>query len=179
MIFYHFTHPGTVLKIVAEGLKPEARPDNACMTGGVPVVWLTRQQSNIVTAADVAHMQKHDCLDRKDGDLLFGGTARLTVELQPQKRLVRYRDFLKMTGSDMAALGTILTPTALTQWYVYLGVIPPRRIDTSMPVAVARECFEHHIATHPDPQARERYKAVRAQIAQVPDGARVEINLKD
>jgi hypothetical protein len=176
MIFYHFTHPGTVLKIAAEGLKPEARPDNAFMTGGVPVVWLTRQQSNIVTTADVAYMQKHDCLDRQEGDLLFGGTARLTVELQPQKRLMRYRDFLKTTSSDF---GTILTPTALAQWYVYLGVIPPRRIDTSMPVAVALECFDHHIATHPDPQARERYRATRAQIAQVPDGARVEINLKN
>lgn len=178
MILYHFTHPGTVLRIAAEGLKPDARPENAFMTGGVPVVWLTRQPSNIVTAADVTHMQKHDCLDRNEGDLLFGGTARVTVELQPQKRLVRYRDFLKASGCDMAALGTFLTPTALTQWYVYLGDISPRKIDTSMPVAVARECFDHHIATHPDPEARERYKVMRAQIAELPDYARVNIKLE-
>ena len=179
MILYHFTHPGTVLRIAKEGLKPVARPDNAFMTGGVPVVWLTRQPSNIVTAADVAHMQTHDCVDRNEGDLIFGGNARLTVELQPQKRLVRYRDFLKANGGDMVALGTILTPTALTQWYVYLGVIRARRIDTSMPVEVALECFDHHIATHPDPEARERYRAARAQIAQLPDGVWVNINLKD
>ena len=141
------------------------------------MVWLTRQQSNIVTAADVAHMEKLGCLDRKEGDLNFGGNARLTVNLQPQKRLMRYRDFLQVTGGDLDALGMILTPTAMAQWYVYLDVIPPRRIDTSLPVVIALECFDLHIATHPDPEARQRYSVIRDQISQLPDGARVEINV--
>ena len=177
MILYHFTHPGTVLRIAAEGLKPEARPDTALMTAGVPVVWLTRQQSNVATAADVAHLEKHGGCDRKEGDLAFGGNARLKVTLLPQKRLMRYRDFLQVIGGDMVALGMILTPTALTQWYVYLDVIPPRRIDTSLPVVVARECFDHHIATHPDPAARQRYRVIREQLSQLPDCACVKINV--
>ena len=54
MILYHYTTPARVLLIAASGLKPNASEDNAYMTGGIPVVWLTRQESNVVTAAYVA-----------------------------------------------------------------------------------------------------------------------------
>jgi hypothetical protein len=50
MKLYHFTQPGDVLRIANEGLKPNVRDENAYVTGGVPVVWLTRQFDNIVTA---------------------------------------------------------------------------------------------------------------------------------
>src|SRR5437762_6940466 len=147
------------------------------MTGGVPVVWLTRQQSNLLTAADVAHLQKHGCLDRKEGDPMFGGKARLTVHLNSRKRLMRYGDFLRQEGRALNVDPAGLPPTAPTQWYIYFGGIPPRRIDTGLPAAVALECLDHHIATHPDPDARERYKAQPAQIAQLPDNARIDFDI--
>jgi hypothetical protein len=56
MKLYHFTQPGDVVRIASEGLKPNVRDENAHMTGGVPVVWLTRQFDNIVTAADLEHV---------------------------------------------------------------------------------------------------------------------------
>ncbi|CUU17588.1 hypothetical protein ABIB94_008424 [Bradyrhizobium sp. JR7.2] len=176
MNLYHFTHPGTVLRIAAEGLKPN---DDDFMSGGLPVVWLTRQQSNVMTAADVAHMHRMEVgdLNRKDGDLIFGGKARLTVRLEPQKRLVKYRDFLRDGGAPLVD-PACLTQTALTQWYVYLGVIPPRKIDITMTVALIVECLDHHIQTHPDADARERFAEQRAQIATLPPDRLASFDLR-
>ena len=178
MILYHFTHPGTVLRIAAEGLKPNDDDDAAyLMSGGLPVVWLTRQQSNVMTAADVAYMHRMEVGDRTEGDLIFGGKARLTVRLEPQKRLVKYRDFLRDGGAPLVDPAR-LTQTALTQWYVYLGVIPPRKIDFTMTVALVVECLDHHIETHPNKDARERFAEQRAQIATLPPDRLVSFGLR-
>ena len=98
MKLYHYTKPGNVMMISGQGLQPRAHENNAHMTGGVPVVWLTAEPSIIVTEADIAHMMRAvgHTGDKKLGDLYFGGPARLTVELpRHDKRLARYADFMR------------------------------------------------------------------------------------
>jgi hypothetical protein len=51
MLVYHYTRPTNVMLIAEQGLLPNASDDNGFMTDNMPVVWLTRQQSNITTAA--------------------------------------------------------------------------------------------------------------------------------
>jgi hypothetical protein len=58
MRLYHFTHPGTYLRIAAEGLVPSVSEDDEHMTRGLPVVWLTRQESNVADVHHIAHMVK-------------------------------------------------------------------------------------------------------------------------
>jgi hypothetical protein len=127
MKLFHYTNPGTYLGIAASGITPHASDENAFMTGGVPVVWLTRQASNVVTAEYLALMVKsygEEMAKRKVGESMFGGTARLTVNLaRHDKRLVRYLDFLREPG--MAAIREGLLPEALRSWWVYFGTIHP------------------------------------------------------
>ena len=80
------------------------------------------------------------------------------------KKLIRYSEFLRKNGANIAAIQKVVSPSALLNWWVYLGQIPPHKIDTTLPAALALECFDHHIATHPDIEARVRYKALRAQV---------------
>jgi hypothetical protein len=89
---------------------------------------------------------------------------------------MQYQEFLLQQGlHDMMRR---MTPTALTQWYIYFGFIPQHKIDCTMPASIAIECSEHHIATHPDPEARERFKAMRAQIATLPPDRLVSFDLR-
>jgi hypothetical protein len=88
MKLYHFTAPGTYLRIAAYGLEPNAGEDNAIMTAGIPVVWLTRQESNRMEARHHEHIVKvFESADRDIGACMFGSdisgaTARLTVHLE-------------------------------------------------------------------------------------------------
>jgi hypothetical protein len=127
MLFYHYTCPTNVMLIAEQGLLPDASDDNGFMTDNMPVVWLTRQQTNITTAAQAAHYKKLgvDMPGTKEGDETFGGAARLNVRLEPQKRLMKYSDFLrKNVPAAVAATRAHLTPTAWENWYVFLGIIP-------------------------------------------------------
>ncbi len=46
------------------------------MTGGVPVVWLTRQTSNVLMDAEEAvFLKAHGSPECRIGDIMFGGTA--------------------------------------------------------------------------------------------------------
>jgi hypothetical protein len=176
MLFYHYTCPTNVMLIAEQGLLPNASDDNGFMTDNMPVVWLTRQQTNITTAAQAAHYKKLgvDMPGTKEGDETFGGAARLNVRLEPQKRLMKYSDFLrKNVPAAVAATRAHLTLTAWENWYVFLGIIPACRIDATLPATLALECLDHHIATHPDPDACERFKAFRAEAATVPPDAPV------
>jgi hypothetical protein len=166
-----------LLHIMTEGLVPNASAEGAFMTGGVPVVWLTRQASNIVTAEYLASFVKRygSGAERKVGEPMFGDTARLTVNLaRHDKRLVRYSDFLHKAGGDMeAAIGKALMPEALQSWWVYLGTIPLRRIEP-ISAALMIECLSWHIDTHPDPEARERFRADRERARGMPPDSPVE-----
>ncbi len=102
MQLFHFTEPSIYLHIAYQGLLPHCKELNAPMTNGVPVVWLTRETSNIVTTAYLAEVVKlcREPLERKVGEPVYGGTARLTVHLdRADRKLVRYADFLHETGS--------------------------------------------------------------------------------
>jgi hypothetical protein len=164
MRLYHYTHPGTCLRIGTEGLLPGASEDNDLMTGGLPVVWLTRQESNVADAGHIEHMVKvvgH--ADRKTGDPMFGGTARLTVNLsRHDRRLIRYADFLRRAGMDFVS--TRLHEGALTSWWVYLGIIPPEKVEP-VTAATAVLCLDWHIETHPDVEARGYFKTQRERLA--------------
>jgi hypothetical protein len=58
MKLFHYTNPGNYLRIAASGITPHASDENAYMTAGVPVVWLTQQASNVATAKHLALMVK-------------------------------------------------------------------------------------------------------------------------
>lgn len=165
MVLYHFTQPANLFHIALNGLEPRSGGDNAFMSGGVPVVWLTEQQSNIATAADVAHVRKY-APDHEfaEGDCFFGGTARLSVKMKRRdEKLFRYLDFWRGISGDAHAMRKTARGSEL--WWVYLSLIPARRIDASVPAPIAIECLDHHIATHPDIEARAKFKMEREQIA--------------
>jgi hypothetical protein len=167
MRLYHFTHPGTYLRIAAEGLVPSVSEDDEHMTRGLPVVWLTRQESNVADVHHIAHMVKvRGCADRKPGDLMFGGAARLTVNLsRHDKRLVRYADFLRNAGM-LDFFSSRLFQEALTSWWLYFGIIPPEKVEP-ITAATMVHCLDWHISTHPDAEARGHFKVQRERLAAV------------
>ena len=168
MVLYHFTQPGNLLHIAAEGLQPSTRAAHGFMTGGIPVVWLTREQTNIATAGDAVHLAAQGNPECKAGDIKYGGRARLTVTLaRHDKRLMRYLDFCGKNGGDVAAIRHILTPGAVQSWWVYVGLIPPHKIDLTVSRATALECLDHHIATHPDIEARAEFVRQRDTVAKL------------
>jgi hypothetical protein len=173
MKLYHFTVPSTYLRIAAYGLTPHA----SFMTAGIPVVWLTRQESNRMEAQHFGHMNRvFGGADRDIGDCMFGSdisgaTARLTVHIERHdKRLMRYADILRRLGTHMKAIREVLIPDALTCWWVYQGIIPPHKIEPAT-VSVVAECLDWHIKTHPNIEARAQFKAQRERLATCPPDA--------
>lgn len=168
MRLYHFTDPANVLLISGQGLKPQASDDGAILTAGMPVVWLTRQSSNELTQDDVTYLTSAG-IPAEVGGLAFGGTARISVRLNSNdKKLKRYSDVYRKLRK--IGLPLPLPPTVIEDWFVYLGVIPAARIDTALPAQQMLECLDHHIATHPHADARETFKAVRLNVAALPEG---------
>jgi hypothetical protein len=166
MILYHFTQPANLFHIALDGLEPSAQPNQEFMTGNVPVVWLTREESNVAKAEDIAHFQSMGHSEFKVGGLLYGGKVRLAVELsRADKRLFRYLDFCTKMGADAAKIRPLLTSKSANSWWVYTGMIAPHKIDMGVPRAVALECLDHHIATHPDVAVRAKFKLQREQVA--------------
>jgi hypothetical protein len=177
MILYHFTDPVNLLRIASGGLEPRANPENKFMTGDVPVVWLTRQDSNIATADDVTYFKVRDT-EVKEGAFLFGGKARLAVELQRHdRRLIRYLDFIKKSGGNAAQVQDRISPRAAAAWWIYAGPIPRHKIDLSVPQEIALECLDFHISTHPDIEVRARFKIFRDQITNAATGQMVQFGV--
>lgn len=145
-------------------------------TGALAVVWLTKEDSNTATADDVEHIQRVAHVQMKEGDRLYGGTARLAVKLERHdKRLIRYSDFCLKSG--VGEIRNAITRKAWTTWWVYLGPIPPHKIDMGVSPQIALECLDHHIATHPDIAARARFKMQRDQVAKMPSTEIVRFNV--
>ncbi len=119
--------------------------------------------------------------------------ARLTVHLERHdKRLMRYGAFLRKhkyfvfveDGRGHASkadapedregrVDTASFPSwALDKWWVYLGTIPPRKIDTIIPAAKMLEGLDQMIAklsgSDKFKAARAEYKAKRRQVASLP-----------
>lgn len=163
MILYHFTQAANLFHVALDGLEPHASPNNGFMTGDVPVVWLTREESNLATADDVSHVLRVAGVQMKEGDLLYGGNVRLAVQVERHdKRLIRYSDFCIKSGA--AKFQKSITPKSWAAWWLYLGLIPPRKIDLRISRDAAIECLDHHIETHPDFEARAKFKTQRQQV---------------
>jgi hypothetical protein len=103
MKLYHFTIRENLFLIHLRGLEPgihQQRTDPGGMhwqTMGQPVVWLTTQESNRATQANVDHFKSHH-LEYNAGDTMFGGPVRLAVDVERHnKRLVKYTTFLEST----------------------------------------------------------------------------------
>lgn len=184
---YHYTKPVNVLLIAVEGLKPFASELHGFMTDGVPVVWLTQESSIIRTATDN--------IRETDGPpVMSNAAARLIVHLaHHDKRLMRYGDFLRKHKYSVfvdAGRGHAFKPDApaaedvieaasfpswaLDQWWVYLGEIPPRKIDFAIPAAKMLEGLDEAIArlsgSDKFKAACEEYKAKRTQVgSKLPD----------
>jgi hypothetical protein len=202
MKLYHYTTAENAFLIAVRGLSPGIHANKrtgdaigAYQTMGQPVVWLTREESNLVTAEHVAHFQKlGDNLGLKIGDILFGGPVRCTVELgRHDKRLMRWTDFLQttkiigaspdnpgewVTGRDVlrGLQGTVL-PAQLTGWWIYTGDIPSSKIETGLTAATALPGCDFQIATHPNPEARERFKIMRDELAAADPDTPISFNV--
>ena len=107
MQLQHFTTPENALLIgLGGGLRvnlpaPEKnKPEQALQTMGQPVVWLTKEESNIATAADVAHFKKAygDDFEQKIGEPMYGGPVCCTVEVERNRHLMRWVEFLRTTN---------------------------------------------------------------------------------
>ena len=180
---YHFTHPGTYWHIASEGLTPGARDQNEFMTGGLPVVWLMTEESNVCAQADIDHMNEvcEGGADREVGDLNYGERLRLTVRLNTTDRaLLRYSEFLErfFPPKSLAGFRKQLSGKALDNWWVYAGVIPPKKIE---PISVAdyAECLKHHIETHPDIECREMCRRDLERLAALPSEDLVEMRIME
>ena len=58
MRLHHFTGPENLFLISLRGLEPDIKEYNAWQTLGQQVVWLTRQETNRATAAEVEHWRQ-------------------------------------------------------------------------------------------------------------------------
>jgi hypothetical protein len=188
MRLYHFTNPANFLRIAAEGLTPNVDPEDALMTIGRPVVWLTTNGSNEATEADVAQLSVYTPGEQRAvGDLMFGGPHRITVNLSRcSKRLVRWSTWMRKhsgvivdeNGMALLATDSILshmTPDALSNWYIYFGTIPPDKIELNLTRELALAGLEYQIeqTNHPS------FVELRSQIAAAEPGAMINLNLVD
>jgi hypothetical protein len=163
MLLYHYTLAANVLRIAGQGLKAAAGEENGFISGGIPVVWLTEQESNIATEADKAAWRFPEELHV--GKPMFGGSARLEVRLERHDpRLIRYFKFVRKLRLDLDVSGFLHAK----KWWVYRGDIPASEVCTVVPARVAIECLDFHIERHPDAEAREMFKAWRADFATLP-----------
>ena len=146
MTLFHFTFVAHLFPIfgwqcldddvapTAEGIRPMRSDDDACMTYGRSVVWLTSRPSLKPTPADldwlgsplcplppelIPHYREHGPI----GDR----TAMVVVDLSPNsKRLRHYGRWLRDQGLDLVA--DRLSPSARTDWWVYFGAVGADRI---------------------------------------------------
>jgi hypothetical protein len=186
MRLYHFTTPKRPFLIFACGLLPyihrEGLPNDAgYLTGGQPVVWLTRQETNVATAADIARCKKYaPNHDITLGKGCFGGPVRLTLNLaHHDKRLVRYGEWFRANVRDADAVARRLGQAALTSWYIYFGIIPPKRIETELTVALALPGLEDEIENNPNLEARASYAAIRDRLIDLPPDHPVNLHVDD
>lgn len=156
MRLHHFTGPENLFLISLRGLEPDIKEYNAWQTLGQQVVWLTRQETNRATAAEVEHWRQfwkedNECAyPRKPGAPMFGAnadtheTVRLTVNIEKHnKKLVKYTEWLRRAvaydcetrelvgkGADILKMcRSSFAPGNLDQWWIYFGTIKPSRIE--------------------------------------------------
>lgn len=108
MRLHHFTDPENLFLISLRGLEPSVKEESAWQTLGQRVVWLTREETNRATVADVERHRpfwkddEEGNYPRNVGDPMYGASAdtretvRLTVNIERHnKKLVKYTDWLR------------------------------------------------------------------------------------
>lgn len=192
MKLYHYTTAENALCVALSGLRPgnhkQATADSRkWQTMGLPVVWLTREESNLATPEHVAHFQRLGVnTELNVGDLLYGGSVRCVVHLERHNRkLIRWADFLRttniveanrsapddreqwITGRDiLRRCEQRMMPNALAQWWIYLGEVPPHKILVPLTVAMAIQGCDFLInAGCPTTDECEDFRKMRQQLA--------------
>jgi hypothetical protein len=180
---YHYTIPENALLIaLGGGLKPGLGlkgGQNAYQTLGMPVVWLTKEQTNIATADDVALMKCGEV-----GGPRYGGEVRCEVHIERSKHLQRYLDFLKTTDRKAIdpATGeisfdgtTVLTSfprhSSFRSWWIYDREIPRSKIMVPLTREQAIAGCQWHVETSPDAEGvKERWQSQLDEFARAPTG---------
>ena len=162
MKLYHFTTTQNLLLVSWNGLKPGA---NAAWQTGRPCVWLTRQESNVATAADVERCAGFG-VEWEIGAPVFGGPERVTVHLERHDRkLVPYRDVA-------TAEARLMGPYARSSWWVYFGDIPPSKI-APITIAQAVASIDIQISVADDVEQRAHFVKIRSRLLQGGDLGRL------
>jgi hypothetical protein len=194
MRLYHFTNPANFIRIAAEGLTPNVKPENALMSFGQPVVWLTTNESNEMTEADVAHLSIYAPNERRAvGDFNFGGSHRLTVNLsRTSKRLAHWSTWMRKHSRVIVAkkgaasandavelLSTdwILSrmPPDASNWYIHFGPIPPHKLELNLTRELALAGLEYQI----EQTNYAGFVELRTQIAATEPGTIINPILED
>lgn len=204
MNLYHFTVPENALLIgMGDGLKLDVlKIDHAQrrQTMGQSCVWLTQEESNAATAADIEQWTKAALVEPplpsarpltlKVGEPRYGGPVRCQVFIERHnKKLVRWLDFLRTTTlvethpelPDYQVTGCELLeqiqrsawymPEVARKWWVYFGEIPNRKIGVPLTRAQAIEGCDWHVEKARTAEAREQWKQQRETFASTPDDA--------
>jgi hypothetical protein len=192
MQLYHYTNaPNALLIGLGRGLSArlgEHNNSDGGQTMGVPVVWLTREQSNCATAEHVAYLAEHG-IAHKLGEPMYGGPVRCIVEIERSKHVMRYGEFLqttkivginpqtgeRVTGRDLAR-GYAKLPGALTHWWISTRDIPVSKICVPLTRAQGIEACEWQVTHEDDPEARASWQRQRDAFAEQPDNARFLFN---
>ena len=84
------------------GLQPQLEHAGPTQTMGVPVVWLTTQQSNIATPEHIAHLSRFPGNeDLKVGEPMFGGPVQCVVNVERSRHVMRWTEFMRTTKATM------------------------------------------------------------------------------
>jgi hypothetical protein len=154
MKLYHFCRASDLNSISAKGLCPHV-PHESVVSLGLSVVWLTAPETTAATEEDREHYRRK-CLwteeeieeTRQHRWLLDTCRPhRLTVRVRSDRKLINYGEFLRRNKDTVIMEGGVahandagelysvrhlmesLTTSALTNWFLYFGRIPPSKIE--------------------------------------------------
>jgi len=199
---YHYTCRTNLFGIAVNGLTPNKyEPPTDLLTMGLPVVWLTTQESLTPTAADLEHMRRHDKdAERFKEATLLERDTRITVNLSTlSRRLVHWVTWLSttnrvlvdaenpddttrhITGRDVLQMFPP-TPTAKKHYWIYFGTIKPARIDLRPTPETMLPGIESNIASaleEGDADRVAQLSELRDQIRGFPFGTRFRFNVQD
>ncbi len=171
MQLFHYTSVVNALLIAMgeEGLRPRTVKYGALgemQSLGQPVVWLTKEESNLLTPEHAAHFDRigveHDAI----GEPLYGGPVRCVVNVERSRHVMRWTEFMRTTKIGRDVLGAYDFPPGSTLgWWVSLKPIPPNRIFIPLTREQAIEACEWQVEKHQTAGGREQFKQDRDTFA--------------
>ena len=190
MQLFHYTTPVNALLIGMghkrdgnEGLSPhtvEYGPLGPMQTIGQPVVWLTKEESNICTPEHAAHFERAGVADEhyKVGEPIYGGPVRCEVQIERSRHVMRWTEFMRttkieavdeVTGKRITGRDVLdaydMPPSLIIGWWVSLKAIPLSRVLVPLTCEQAIEAWNRQIERHPTAEGREQYKQQRDSFA--------------